>query len=97
MKKTEGFEIRKLGEEYVILPVGERTETVNEIFTLSETAGFIYLHAEEVQNAEQMAALVAAEYETEPSVVEADVQEVLAVLYQKGILTDVSSKHEAQP
>lgn len=50
MKKTEGFEIRKLGEEYVILPVGERTETVNEIFTLSETAGFIYLHAEEVQN-----------------------------------------------
>lgn len=44
-----------------------------------------------------MAALVAAEYETEPSVVEADVKEVLAVLYQKGILTDVSSEHEAQP
>ena len=27
-----------------MLPVGERTEEVNEVISLSETAGFIYIH-----------------------------------------------------
>ena len=47
MKKTEGYVIRKLEEEYVLLPTGKRAEEVNEVISLSETAGFIYLHAEE--------------------------------------------------
>ena len=47
MKKTKGYVIRKLEEEYVLLPTGKRAEEVNEVISLSETAGFIYLHAEE--------------------------------------------------
>ena len=58
MKKTEGYVIRKLEEEYVLLPTGKRAEEVNEVISLSETAGFIYLHAEEAASIPELAELV---------------------------------------
>lgn len=39
MKKTEGYIVKELEDEYIVLPVGERTEEVNEVISLSETAG----------------------------------------------------------
>ena len=45
MKKAEGYVIRKLEEEYVLIPCGERAEEMNETISLSETAGFIYINA----------------------------------------------------
>ena len=36
----------ELEDEYIVLPAGKRTEEVNEVISLSETAGFIYIHAE---------------------------------------------------
>lgn len=69
MKKTEGYRIRKLEDEYVVLPFGKRAEEVNEVISLSETAGFMYLHAEEADSAEELAELVSKAYEVEKSVV----------------------------
>lgn len=40
MKKTEGYVVRRLEDEYLVLPSGRRTEEVNEVISLSETAGF---------------------------------------------------------
>ena len=37
MKKTKGYVIRKLEEEYVLLPTEKRAEEVNEVISLSET------------------------------------------------------------
>ena len=62
MKKTEGYRIRKLEDEYVVLPFGKRAEEVNEVISLSETAGFMYLHAEEADSAEELAELVSKAY-----------------------------------
>ena len=62
MKKTKGYVIRKLEEEYVLLPTGKRAEEVNEVISLSETAGFIYLHAEEAASIPELAELVGREY-----------------------------------
>ena len=50
MKKTEGYVVRRLEDEYLVLPSGRRTEEVNEVISLSETAGFIYMHAERAEN-----------------------------------------------
>ena len=49
MKKTEGYVVRRLEDEYLVLPSGRRTEEVNEVISLSETAGFIYMHAERAE------------------------------------------------
>ena len=62
MKKTEGYIVKRLEDEYLVLPTGKRTEEVNEVISLSETAGFIYLHAEEAENIDELAQIVGKEY-----------------------------------
>lgn len=86
MKKTEGYLIRKLEDEYVVLPFGKRAEEVNEVISLSETAGFMYLHAEEASSADELAELVCREYGVERSVVYEDVVAVVRTLREKGLL-----------
>ena len=86
MKKADGYVIKKLEDEYVILPSGKRTEEVNEVITLSETAGFIYEKADQAENIAQLAQLVGKEYGVEASAVYEDVAEVVKTLQEKGIL-----------
>lgn len=86
MKKTEGYIIKKLEDEYVVLPFGKRAEEVNEVISLSETAGFMYLHADEADSVDELAELVSKEYEVEKSVVYEDVESVVKTLRTKGLL-----------
>lgn len=86
MKKAEGYIMKRLEDEYIILPYGEKTEEVREVVTLSETAGFIYENAEQAENVEQLAELVGKEYGVDASVVYIDVSEVVETLQKKGIL-----------
>ena len=73
MKKTEGYIVKRLEDEYLVLPTGKRTEEVNEVISLSETAGFIYLHAEEAENIDELAQIVGKEYGIDSSEVYEDV------------------------
>ena len=86
MKKTEGYRIRKLEDEYVVLPFGKRAEKVNEVISLSETAGFMYLHAEEADSVDELAELVSREYGVDKTVVYEDVVSVVSILKEKGLL-----------
>lgn len=86
MKKTEGYRIRKLEDEYVVLPFGKRAEEVNEVISLSETAGFMYLHAEEADSVDELAELVSREYGVDKTVVYEDVVSVVRILKEKGLL-----------
>lgn len=86
MKKAEGYIMKRLEDEYIILPYGKKTEEVREVVTLSETAGFIYENAEQAENVEQLAELVGKEYGVDASVVYIDVSEVVETLQKKGIL-----------
>ena len=86
MKKTEGYIVKRLEDEYLVLPTGKRTEEVNEVITLSETAGFIYLHAEEAENIDELAQIVGKEYGIDSSEVYEDVKSVVKTLKDKRIL-----------
>ena len=57
-----------------------------EVLSLSETAGFIYEHAEEAETIEQLALLVAKEYKVTPDEVYEDVEAVVQLLKAKEIL-----------
>lgn len=86
MKKTEGYIVKRLEDEYLVLPTGRRTEEVNEVISLSETAGFIYLHAEEAENIDELAQIVGKEYGIDSSEVYEDVKSVVKTLQDKRIL-----------
>ena len=85
MKKAEGYVIRKLEEEYVLIPCGERAEEMNETISLSETAGFIYINAGKADSTEELAGLVAEEYDVPKSEVLEDVKAVVKTLQQKTV------------
>ena len=86
MKKTEGYIVKRLEDVYLVLPTGKRTEEVNEVISLSETAGFIYLHAEEAENIDELAQIVGKEYGIDSSEVYKDVKSVVKTLQDKRIL-----------
>ena len=86
MKKTEGYIVKRLEDKYLVLPTGKRTEEVNEVISLSETAGFIYLHAEEAENIDELAQIVGKEYGIDSSEVYEDVKSVVKTLQDKRIL-----------
>ena len=86
MKKAEGYIVKRLEDEYLVLPTGKRTEEVNEVISLSETAGFIYLHAEEAENIDELAQIVGKEYGIDSSEVYEDVKSVVKTLQDKRIL-----------
>lgn len=86
MKKTEGYIVKRLEDEYLVLPTGKRIEEVNEVISLSETAGFIYLHAEEAENIDELAQIVGKEYGIDSSEVYEDVKSVVKTLQDKRIL-----------
>ena len=86
MKKSNGYLMKQLEDEWILLPVGEKTEAVHEVLSLSETAGFIYEHAEEAETIEQLALFVAKEYKVTPDEVYEDVEAVVQLLKAKEIL-----------
>ena len=42
MTRKGDFVLRRLADEYVLIPYGATTEKMNQVLTLSETAAFIY-------------------------------------------------------
>lgn len=86
MKQAEGYVLRKLSDEFVLLPHGSRTEETEEILTLSETAAFIYEQLDHVHTLEAVAECVSKEYQIPVAQITPDVEEVLYFLRKKGII-----------
>lgn len=63
MKKIKDFIIRKIDDEYIMIPTGQTTEDFNGIISLTATAAFIYNHIEEVTSFDSLIELIIAEYD----------------------------------
>ena len=86
MKREEGYLLKKIADEYVLVPVGERAEEVNEVFTFTETAAYIYEHAEEAADIQELICIASRGYNVPESVVAEDVEEVVSFMKKKGLL-----------
>lgn len=86
MKRAEGFLLKKIADEYVIVPTGKRAEEVNEVFTLTETATFIYNHADEADGIDGLIRMVSQEYHVAEEAVADDVLQVVGYMKKKGLL-----------
>ncbi len=92
MKTIEGFRLRKLGNEYIL--VGESMELINfnKMITLNETAGFLWQQAEEQTrtrgsfDATALCKALCDEYEVPPSQAMSDVESTVASWRETGII-----------
>ena len=88
MKTVQGFKLRKLGNEFIL--VGESLELINfnKMITLNETAAFLWQEAEKGEFT--VASLVEAlltEYEVSAEQAQADVTTTVQAWLEAGIIT----------
>ena len=92
MKTINGFKLRKLGNEYIL--VGESMELINfnKMITLNETAAFLWQQAEKRTvekgsfSAQDLCSALRAEYEVSPEQAMSDVDATLSSWLSAGIM-----------
>lgn len=84
MQTIEGFKLRKLGNEYILIGESMALINFNKMITLNETAAFLWQQAETLtaQNGAftpaELCHALCAEYDVSPEQAMTDVSETLA-------------------
>ena len=82
MKKKEQFIVRKIMDDFVLMPYGKTAHRFSGMIMTTETGAFIWEHIEEVNSPEEMAKLLTEEFEVSYEEALADVK-VLFDNFQK--------------
>ena len=86
MKLKEGFLLKEIAGSWVVVPVGEQVVDFQMMMTLNETGSFLWENLKNEISKEELLNALLSEYEVEKSVAEADVDEFLKILSEKGLL-----------
>ncbi|MGJ1305741.1 PqqD family protein [Sphingobacterium siyangense] len=87
MKLRNDITLRKVGKEYIIVDPGQDMVDMSKVFTLNETAAFLWNELQGIDfELEDMINLLLDNYETEREVAEKDSIKLIEVL-QNGNLT----------
>lgn len=88
MKIKEGFMLRQVADEYVVVPIGETVLDFNGMINLTESAGFLWKCLEKERTEDELVSCLQAEYEVDAKTAEEDIAEFLEKLKENGFLED---------
>lgn len=92
MKTIEGFKLRKLGNEYILVGESMALINFNKMITLNETAGFLWEQAEKETashgefTAAALCKALCEEYEVDASQAMTDVESTIASWLEAGVV-----------
>jgi len=92
MKTIEGFKLRKLGNEYILVGESMALINFNKMITLNETAAFLWQQADQSTaahgafTAADLCKALCDEYEVEPSQAMTDVDATIASWLAAGVI-----------
>lgn len=92
MKTIEGFKLRKLGNEYILVGESMALINFNKMITLNETAAFLWEKAEEQTHAHgsfevsELCKALCGEYEVAPEQAMTDVETTVASWREAGVI-----------
>ena len=89
MKITEGFLLRKVANQRIVMPMGQKAFNFNRAITLNETAAFLWsvLEKENVTK-EELVLKLTSEYEVDAATALNDVDIFLNKLRENGLLDE---------
>ena len=73
MKIKEGYLLREVAGNYIVVAVGEAVKEFNGLVNLNESAAFLWKQLEEDKTEEQLGAALLSEYEVEEQKAKEDV------------------------
>ena len=87
MKTIEGFRLRKLGNEYILVGESMALINFNKMITFNETAAFLWKEAEKGPfDAASLCKALCAEYEVSPEQAMSDVDATIASWLEAGVI-----------
>ena len=89
MKLVEGFCIRKILDETVIIPTGKAAHCLSGLISVNDTGEFLFELLQTEQTMESLVAALLEEFEVEKETAEADVEAFVKVLIENGMLEEV--------
>lgn len=86
MKIKDGFMLREVAGQWLVIPIGERVVEFNGIITLSESGALLWRRMEnEDASEEDLVREILAEYIIDEDTARTDVQEFLVMISEKGL------------
>lgn len=87
MKLKDGFMMRQLGDQHVVVPIGLQTNSFKGMIKLNDTAATLWTAlSEEEQSENQLADLLVARFGIDQETALTDVQEFVAALAASDLL-----------
>ena len=86
MKIAEGYELKQIGEHYLVMQESDRI-----LFALNETGAFLWKGVQSGQSKEELRESLCREYEADPEdepMITQDVEEFLGQLLERGVLEE---------
>lgn len=86
MRIKDGFMLREVAGQWVVVPLGERVVEFNGIMTLSESGALLWRVLEKEVQEEELCQALLNEYVVDQVSAKTDVQDFLTSLREKGIM-----------
>ena len=86
MKIKEGFILRQVCDEFMVIPVGPASIDFKSVIRLNESGAFLWKLLEEDCEKEQLTAKILEEYDVPKEVAKADIDNFILKLTDAGIL-----------
>ena len=86
-KKNPKIVARESGDEYILVPITDNVANMEAVYTMNETAAFIWDSIDGVKSLEEIADLMSEEYETDMKTALSDVIELLEDLRNHKIVS----------
>lgn len=87
MKAKANLKLRKVGDRYMLVDVSEKDANVTNVYTLNDTAAFVWTRlAAGISGEAQLAEALCAEYDVAAATALADVRKLLASWRESGLI-----------
>ena len=88
MKRKDGFVMRKVGERWVVVAVGEESKHFNGMVRMNDSGAFLYRQLEQEKTKEELALAMVQEYGIDEATAAKGVDNFLEAIADTGILED---------
>ena len=88
MKAKQGFVLRNVVDEYILMPTGDMIGEFNGTVLLNDVSAFVWEKLQNPVSREDLLTAILEEFEVEKSVAAADLDALLATLKEYGVIED---------
>jgi hypothetical protein len=88
MKTKEGYLLREVAHQYIVVPIGETALNFNGVITLNKTAAFLWKHLQKGCREETLVSRLVEKYSISIEIAQTDVKDFLNKMRDHSLLEE---------